>query len=412
MKSWSTWKRRRATRTRPSSSCLVPGEVGTGAVGPWWAQLAPKVKMPWAAAGWAAPGGRDGGVAKAQQPPSWGPTHCLSSLSPPRLTAMVSEGTAQIWARFRLCVEARACTACVSVCSLVCLLSAVAAEIAVESQIGPCCGWGRMDGLPKKKKKAPIQRPTCSCLHKTDTLAKAFSLPAPVASTALLPPRPPCTPRSSSCHLESWLASLLLDVCLPGVASLEAGGCGMAEAGGREPGINSSPRTNTVQLSQPPHLLLRLPSKPCLGSREVRQAHGSPLHVFHSENPGLLVGHLFTSHSIRRHAIKTRGRFLGPFELHSVPLFPSTEGLTAQLRGGETPSCAEKLTQGQDSQGYRAGMLLVHQLRALGWQILRAGEKVPEALSPARLYWLNTTEGMILAHSASHFYSHRNDASS
>lgn len=410
MKSWSTWKRRRATRTRPSSWCLVrwvPGQWGRG--GHSWPQRSK------------CPGLPRGGQRQEEE------TVALQRLSSPRAGVPPTASPpchppgSQPWSqrvqpRFGLGLGSalkRERALPVFLCAPWCGCFLLLQQKSLSShKLALAVVGGEWMGCQKKKKKAPIQRPTCSCLHKTDTLAKAFSLPAPVASTASLPPRPPSTPRSSSCHLESWLASLLLDVCLPGVASLEAGGCGMAEAGGREPGINSSPRTNTVQLSQPPHLLLRLPSKPCLGSREVRQAHGSPLHVFHSENPGLLVGHLFTSHSIRRHAIKTRGRFLGPFELHSVPLFPSTEGLTAQLRGGETPSCAEKLTQGQDSQGYRAGMLLVHQLRALGWQILHAGEKVPEALSPARLYWLNTTEGMILAHSASHFYSHRNDASS
>lgn len=89
MKSWSIWKRRRATKTRPSSSCLAFGEVGAGAVGLWRAQLALEVKMPWAAAGTAVPGGGEGGIAKAQQPLSWGPTY-LSSLSPRRLVAVVS----------------------------------------------------------------------------------------------------------------------------------------------------------------------------------------------------------------------------------------------------------------------------------------------------------------------------------
>lgn len=137
MKSWSIWKRRRATKTRPSSSCLASGEVGTGAVGPWRAQLTLKVKMPWAAAGSAVPGGGEGGIAKAQQPPSRGPTCCLSSLSPRRLIATVSGGTAQIWARFRLRVEVSACTACVSVCSAVCLLSYKG------SQQNCCCSRNR-----------------------------------------------------------------------------------------------------------------------------------------------------------------------------------------------------------------------------------------------------------------------------
>lgn len=58
------------TRMRTSNSCLGSSEVSTGAVGPGWAQLAPKVTVTWFAAGWAALGAGEGRIPKAQQPPS------------------------------------------------------------------------------------------------------------------------------------------------------------------------------------------------------------------------------------------------------------------------------------------------------------------------------------------------------
>jgi len=109
---------------------------------------------------------------------------------------------------------------------------------------------GGIDGLPKKKSgfsETNLQLPP-----QTRSFGNALFQPAAVASTALFSPRPPCPPRSSLCHLECWLASLLLGACLLGVASPEAAERGMAEVGRREPGRNSSLRSTTVPFSQPP----------------------------------------------------------------------------------------------------------------------------------------------------------------
>lgn len=113
MKSWSIWKRRRATKTRTSSSCLASGEVGTGPAGPRQGTADLWVRMPWAAAELVVPGGQD----------------------PCGLTAVVSGGTAQSRAQFRLRVSAGA--ACVSMCSPVCLLSCKG------SQQNCCCSRNR-----------------------------------------------------------------------------------------------------------------------------------------------------------------------------------------------------------------------------------------------------------------------------
>lgn len=67
---------------RTSNSCLGAAEVGTGAVGPGWAQLPLKVTMSWLATGLVAPGGGEGGIPKAQQPPGRNPTLCLSPITP------------------------------------------------------------------------------------------------------------------------------------------------------------------------------------------------------------------------------------------------------------------------------------------------------------------------------------------
>lgn len=127
------------------------------------AQLAIKVKTPWAATGLAVPGGEESGIAKAQHPPSRDLTRCLSSLSPRRLVAVISGGTARIWARFRLHIGVNACTACVSLCSPVCVfafLQGKPAELLLQQKLLPSCELalavvgGEQMGCQKKKKKS------------------------------------------------------------------------------------------------------------------------------------------------------------------------------------------------------------------------------------------------------------------
>lgn len=138
MKSWSIWKRRRATRTRPCSSCLASGEVGTRA-----------------GAGKAGPKGQKG-LLQGQQcqeekaallrlrVPS-----CLCSLSPCRLIGMASGiqpgcglSSGSVWK------GVPALPVCVCALPRVCCAAgdasrtAAAAEITVKSQTGPRWAWG------------------------------------------------------------------------------------------------------------------------------------------------------------------------------------------------------------------------------------------------------------------------------
>jgi len=193
MKSWSIWKRRRPTKTRPCNSCLASARWVLAQRGRGRAWLALKVKMLRAVAGSAAPGGRGGGLAKAQQRLSWGPTRCLSSPSPRRLLAVVSGGAAQIWAGFRLCVQLRACSTCVSVCSPACLLSAVAAETAVKLRIGLRSGWGGNRRAAKKKKwlfrDQPAAAATNEIVWKCLVPASSCGLHGFVLSQATMPPK-------------------------------------------------------------------------------------------------------------------------------------------------------------------------------------------------------------------------------
>lgn len=138
--------------------------------------------MPWAAAGSA----EQKEKVDLQRLCRYKPGSHLLSVLPVirRLVAQVSGGIAQVWARFRLCVEPRARAACVSVRSPACLLSCKGCQQNCCCSRNRCrvVNWpllwleeNRWAAKKKRKKKAPVWRPTCSCHHKTDSLAKAFS---------------------------------------------------------------------------------------------------------------------------------------------------------------------------------------------------------------------------------------------
>lgn len=168
----------------------------------------------------------------------------------------------------------------------------------------------------KNPTNLPVWRPTCSGHPKPDRLAKAFSLLAPTVSTAALPPRPPHAPRSCSCHLKLWLASLLLGVGLLGAASLEAGERGVAGAA-----RNKELPVVKHRAVQPPPLETAWQTLRGFKIGEMGSWISFACVCGHGKNPGLLGGNLATSHSIWRSTVKTPGRLPGPFELHSVPLF-------------------------------------------------------------------------------------------
>lgn len=103
---------------------------------------------------------------------------------PPKLLAVVPGVTAQIWAGFGPCVEVSACPGVF--CVLPWLLASPqgrAAEFLLQQELLPGCelslpvAGGEQMGC--QNIQVPVWTPTYSCHHVTDSLAKAFSLPAP-----------------------------------------------------------------------------------------------------------------------------------------------------------------------------------------------------------------------------------------
>lgn len=157
-----------------------------------------------------------------------------------RLVAQVSGGIAQVWARFRLCVEPRARTACVSVRSPVCLLSCKGCQQNCCCSRNRCrvVNWpllwleeNRWAAKKKGKKKRLFGDQPAAATTKQIVWQRLFhstthGLHGVVPSMG--------TPRSILCRLESsWTSwsSILRD-------------------GRKEPGLNNSLWSNIMCVSQ------------------------------------------------------------------------------------------------------------------------------------------------------------------
>lgn len=214
------------------------------------------------------------------------------------------------------------------------------------------------------------------------------------------------------CHFMFWLAWLLLGGCHLGVASLEAGERGMAEVGRREPGINSSLRSNhrAVQPAPPPPFETAQQTLRGFKRGETGSWISFACVCGHGENLGLPVGNLFSSHSIWRSVIKTPGGLPGPFELLSAPLFhprrdsAPTAPVTKPhpvLRNSCRDKSDKRVAATRCPRGGASG-------RWVDESFVLGRKSLPRFLQ----HGSTPPRGRILTRSGSRFYSHRNDASS